>query len=282
MPSPTCATGAVREETWDDVQPQVILRYEAERRSQSLRQLQPRLPQRRLQPDRRRHGGGGQRLLRRRRHVRPGNRRHIRDSASRARSSTAARISAPAPIDTNAEGTYYFIFIAANSTQNLGNIDEVEYQGIDLEFNARLTDNFSVNAGFGYTDSEITSFPDPVVDRRQGAAGVGLHAQSRRPVHDAALGRCRRAGAASTITASATPCSRSRSARPRWRSTPSRSTRDPVDLVDLRVGIQGDAWSLMAWSRNLLDEEYNTEYSPGGFLFKAQPMRWGVELTRRF
>jgi iron complex outermembrane receptor protein len=28
VPSPTCATGAVREETWNDVQPQVILRYE--------------------------------------------------------------------------------------------------------------------------------------------------------------------------------------------------------------------------------------------------------------
>jgi iron complex outermembrane receptor protein len=55
-----------------------------------------------------------------------------------------------------------------------------------------------------------------------------------------------------------------------------------VDLVDLRVGIMGESWSLTAWSKNLFDQEYNTEYSPGGFLFKAQPMRWGVDLTTRF
>jgi iron complex outermembrane receptor protein len=58
--------------------------------------------------------------------------------------------------------------------------------------------------------------------------------------------------------------------------------REPVDLVDARVGVMGETWSLVAWSRNLFDEEYNTEYSPGGFLFKAQPMRWGIELTKRF
>ena len=58
--------------------------------------------------------------------------------------------------------------------------------------------------------------------------------------------------------------------------------RKPVDLVDLRVGVQGEDWSVTFWSKNLFDKKYNTEYSTGGFLFKAEPMRWGIDITKRF
>src|SRR5262249_41192655 len=58
--------------------------------------------------------------------------------------------------------------------------------------------------------------------------------------------------------------------------------RNPVDLVDLRAGLQGDSWSIMFWSKNLFDKKYNAEYSPGGFLFKAQPLRWGIDFTKKF
>ena len=64
---------------------------------------------------------------------------------------------------TQSKNGYFFVFIAADSTQNLGNIDRVQLQGIDLEFNARLTNHLQVDAGFGYTDSEIKKFPDPIV-----------------------------------------------------------------------------------------------------------------------
>jgi hypothetical protein len=48
-----------------------------------------------------------------------------------------------------------------------------------------------------------------------------------------------------------------------------------------------------AWSKNLTDEDYNAEWSPGpqffpnpgytnNFVFKAQPLVWGVDLTYRF
>ena len=59
--------------------------------------------------------------------------------------------------------------------------------------------------------------------------------------------------------------------------------RSPVDLVDLRLGVEvpGD-WALTAWAKNAFDKKYNAEYSPGGFLFKAPPARWGVDFTKRF
>ena len=40
-----------------------------------------------------------------------------------------------------------------------------------------------------------------------------------------------------------------------WNQT----VRDPVNVVDLRVGLQGDDWSATLWAKNLFDEEYNDE-----------------------
>src|SRR5262245_30749858 len=38
--------------------------------------------------------------------------------------------------DTDLDGAYYFIFLVASSTQNLGSIDQVHYSGIEFELNA--------------------------------------------------------------------------------------------------------------------------------------------------
>jgi iron complex outermembrane recepter protein len=279
-PSPTCATGAVREETWDDVQPQVILRFEATDDLNLFASYGRGF----------RSGGFNQTGVGA---VATANGFFgVGDLFDQETANTLEAGIKTTFLDgranfnaslyhTKAEGTYYFIFLAANSTQNLGNIDEVEYQGIDLEFNARLTDNFSLNAGFGYTDSEITKFPDPVAVGAKAPLvsdyTLNIGGQYTVPLWAGAEGMLRvdynRVGdtvftipfSAPSLALDATP-----------------KERDPVDLVDVRLGIMGDNWSLVAWSKNLFDEEYNTEYSPGGFLFKAQPMRWGVELTQRF
>ena len=64
---------------------------------------------------------------------------------------------------------------------------------------------------------------------------------------------------------------------------PQNSTvRDPVDLLDWRVGIEGESWSLVGWQRNFNDVQYNAEFSPGGFVFKAKPRRWGIDFIKEF
>jgi iron complex outermembrane receptor protein len=132
-----------------------------------------------------------------------------------------------------------------------------------------------VNVGVGITDSEVKSFANPIrngtsatlvsdytlnlgVEYRTpiGASGMDFHARTDvRVIGDTHF----------------------------WDTDAFGETvREPVDLVDLRLGVEGDNWALTAWSKNLLDEEYNQEYSPGGFIFKALPRRYGVELTRSF
>ncbi len=60
---------------------------------------------------------------------------------------------------TQDHNDYYFVFLASNSTQNLGNIQGVRFTGVDLDATAQITDGLSANLGFGYTDSKITKFP---------------------------------------------------------------------------------------------------------------------------
>jgi iron complex outermembrane receptor protein len=56
----------------------------------------------------------------------------------------------------------------------------------------------------------------------------------------------------------------------------------------MRVGVDvADNWSLMLWAKNLTDERYNGEFSPGpatgaNFLWPAQPRRWGASFVKQF
>jgi iron complex outermembrane receptor protein len=43
-----------------------------------------------------------------------------------------------------------------------------------------------------------------------------------------------------------------------------------------------DGISVTAFAANLFDETYNAEFSPGGFVFRARPRRYGVEIGYKF
>ncbi len=67
-----------------------------------------------------------------------------------------------------------------------------------------------------------------------------------------------------------------------WWDVANSTVRDPVDLVDGRVGVGGDTWQITAFATNLFNKKYNAEFSPGGFVFKARPRIYGVEATYEF
>lgn len=280
MPSPICGTGVVRTHSWDDWQPQAILRYTPVDNLNLFASFS-----RGFRSGGFNQTGVGALAV-------SGGFFGVGDLFDQETANTyeagfktsfldgAGNFSASV-YRTRAKGSYYFIFIAANSTQNLGNLDKVIYQGFDMELNARLSDNFRIDAGFGYTDSEIKKFADPVAVGAEAPqvakTTLNIGAEYRTPLGNGFDGFIRadynRIGH-TTFTIPFSAPSLALDAFP--------VARDPVDLVDLRAGIDSGRWSLTAWSRNLFDEKYNTEYSPGGFLFKAQPVRWGIDLTARF
>ncbi len=187
----------------------------------------------------------------------------------------------------NVRNSYFFIFLAANSTQNLGNIPEVRYSGFDADATVKVTDDFQLEAGFGYTNSSVRKYyhaTAPQYDFRVGEHvplvpdyTFNLAAQYRPQLTDKlnALIRLDYNRIGRTYF---------------WESDPNVVgvaappviSRNPVDLLDARVGVEGKDWSLIFWAKNLNNKIYNAEYSPGGFVFKAQPRRWGIDLTRRF
>ncbi|EED36878.1 TonB-dependent receptor [Luminiphilus syltensis NOR5-1B] len=186
------------------------------------------------------------------------------------------RLSAAA-YHTTLEGAYFFFYDAPTNTQNLGSIDEVEYTGLEIEGSALLGDYVTLNFGLGLTDSEITESPTedwlgnqaPLVSEVTGNIGL----QFRAPIGDDKEFFIR--GDYQYLGET-------------WWEPNNDSSRSGVNLLDARMGIEDlDNWAVTLWVRNAGDKEYNTEYSPGpapgfNFLWRAQPVRYGIELTKWF
>jgi iron complex outermembrane receptor protein len=279
LPTPDAETGQVREETWDDLQPKATLRFKPTDDVMTY-----------LSYSRGFRSGGFNQTG-----VGAANIAGVSDLFDQETADTYEagvkaqfmdrRLSTSASIyHTKAEGSYFFVFDPNTSTQNLGNLDEVEYQGLELELQAQITDGFDVYARGGWTDSEIkASRRDPADVGNQAPLvseyTINLGAQLRLPL------------GASDVDFFIRPDFQI--IGDTWWYPDNFTKRDPVELLNLRAGIETDSWSLIAWSKNLTDEEYNAEWSPGpmffpnpgytnNFVFKAQPRVWGVDVTYRF
>jgi iron complex outermembrane recepter protein len=174
-----------------------------------------------------------------------------------------------AVFQTDSKNGYFFFYESTTSTQNLGNLD-AKYTGGELELSARATERIDLYANFGYTDGKITHMEDPTVIGNKPPlltkdtvnAGIQYH----QPLGDLSgvlrldyqmIGRT-------------------------WWDPYNVTSRDPVNLLNLRAGLNADRWSVTAWAKNLTDKQYNAEFSTGGFLWRAPPRRYGVDLTFKF
>jgi iron complex outermembrane receptor protein len=185
---------------------------------------------------------------------------------------------------TQAKGSYYFVFDPGTSTQNLGNLGKVDYEGVEAELQMRATERLDLYARFGWTDSQIReSARDPADVGNQAPLvseyTVNLGLQYRQPLGGGGLSGVFRTDF--------------QILGPTYWYPDNFTVRDPVDLLNLRLGVENDNWAVTAWVKNALDEDYNAEWSPGPigfpspgytnhFVFKALPLQWGVDAVYRF
>jgi hypothetical protein len=80
---------------------------------------------------------------------------------------------------------------------------------------------------------------------------------------------------------------------PTWFYPDNFTERDPVTLLNVRLGIDASPGRRPSGPRISRTTNYNAEWSPGpmffpnpgytnNFVFKAMPRRWGVDLNYRF
>lgn len=179
---------------------------------------------------------------------------------------------AAAAYTTKSENSYFFVFLAASSTQNLGNIPETRLTGFELEATAEVLPDFDINAAIGVTDSEIKDFPDASVIGNKAPQisnyTFNLGAQYAGALSDSLDGLLR--------------IDYRRTGKTWWEPF-NTTVRSPVDVVDARAGLTFNGGvSVTAFAQNLFDETYNAEFSPGGFVFRARPRRYGVEFGYKF
>ena len=173
---------------------------------------------------------------------------------------------------TDVDGQQYFLFFAPTSSQVLAGIDRVDLVGGEIELSATVAKGLEIYAAYGFTDSEIEEYnvqpafvgnKAPYVPRDT----VNLGFQYRAPV----------AGDVKLLLRG----DYQRRGKQYWDPDNS-SARNAVSLVGVRAGLEGERWSLVAWSKNLLDETYLAEYVLGGFVHLAEPRSYGVEFTYNF
>ena len=171
---------------------------------------------------------------------------------------------------TNDTNGYFFYYDATTSTQNLGNLN-ARYKGVELELNAKPAEFLDLYANFGYTDGTITGMEDPTVVGNRPPLLTHDTVNAGAQLHHA-LGD----GLTGTMRFDYNLIGRT------WWDPYDTTSRDPVSLVDLRAGIEGERWTATLWSKNLTNKIYNAEFSAGGFLWRAPPRRYGVDFTYKF
>jgi len=152
---------------------------------------------------------------------------------------------------TDLSNTQQYRFDPNASIASIDSLDASRIKGFEVDIQARLTDTFTLFGGYGYIDSVIRRFtadPSLVGNRMPNTAKYNaiVGGQLNQPITD----------------------SLDLNARAEWtrsgsmwfdiQNTPN-TDRDPVDLVNVRLGVSTAKFEVNLWARNLFNKQYATE-----------------------
>jgi iron complex outermembrane recepter protein len=184
---------------------------------------------------------------------------------------------------TEVQNAQQFEFFPTGGIQAISQIKKARIQGFEFDINARVTDSLSLFGGYGLADSKITDI------------------DSLNPADRAAIIGNRIPFAANyNVTAGAqlvAPVTNSLNVLARADYTRSGSIwydqrnlantkRDPIDLVNARLGLQNDRWELAIWSKNLFNKSYNSDavviLPVAHAVYRAPDRSFGIEGKVKF
>ncbi|MBP03109.1 MAG: hypothetical protein CMM25_09910 [Rhodospirillaceae bacterium] len=179
---------------------------------------------------------------------------------------------------TNVKNAQQFEFVPLAQIQAVSRIDGQKIEGFEFDLNVIASDWLTIFGAYGYTDAKISSLVAapafvgnraPFIAKYNAAAGYQLTLPVTSEIDF--VQRLEYKGVGSV-----------------WYDASNLlgSKRNPVDLIDARVGFSGDSWDLTLWGRNLTNEKYASEAVPL-FAFlnipqKAPTRSYGIEARYRF
>ncbi|MBL8199523.1 MAG: TonB-dependent receptor [Chromatiales bacterium] len=138
-------------------------------------------------------------------------------------------------------------------TTILRNAGESKVDGLELETSLRVTDNFSVTANYGYTDSRYTEGTDSILAELTGDGNISGKKAPNVPEHTLILG--------GFVTAPLSPGAEAfvnvdyAYSTKRYTQANNFSWLGDDLTVNLRAGVQTDSWTVTAYVRNLTDDD---------------------------
>ena len=186
-------------------------------------------------------------------------------------------------------GQQFFLF-SENGGQSLANLESSEIKGIEAELNLTLPAGFDINAALAVTDAKLLEFgdfdglntdlldPDAVAGNKlnhmpENTFSIGL--QHQMPINDFNL---------------ITRIDVQRQGRLYW-FLDNVETQEAFTLVNARIKLEKDDWSISAFVNNATDAEYDTYEFIGRFInsrfginpaLQGPPIHYGVELEMSF
>jgi iron complex outermembrane receptor protein len=176
-------------------------------------------------------------------------------------------------------------------------IDEMYVQGFEADFQFLVTDGLTFYGGIGLLDSEIEENKNRPLsegnDVPQAPDTTGnLGVEWVLPLGDLNLVSrldWQYVGETwfHTLQGEQTPTIWNAFFGPGFNQDFSKASRDAYDTLDLRVGLEGEHWTVTAWGRNLTDEDYLQEVIPapefgGSFNHQSALRSYGVDFTYSF
>lgn len=204
-----------------------------------------------------------------------------------------------AAFQTKVDDMLFFNFFAGpfGLLRVVTNIDEVTLTGFEADARWRVNDMFSVFAGASFVDGEIDKYAGrpytagnevPYAPKYTANAGVDVTI----PFGGSGLEFIGRVDASAVGETYFHPVQDN--TVPNLfgffgfgQGTFDKFERDAFVVVNARAGVQGERWSVVAWGRNIADEEYLAEIIPapefgGAFIHNAQGRSYGIDLSYRF
>ena len=192
---------------------------------------------------------------------------------------------------SNSDDYQFFFIDAATAAQFIGNLEEVDILGFDADLRFLATESIEIFGGIGLTDTEIKTVGGTTTVALD-AGGVdtslikGSHAPKNTPVTF-------NFGLQHTVDFNDEIVLRTRvdyeyRGKKYWQ-VDNLDIQRQLDLLGVRMAFEAESWSVTLWGRNLLNEEYYSDFNPAEFSgsqtdigFPAQPRTYGLDLSFNF